>query len=120
MNWSQKIYLNDKVLLLTTDINDLTARGANGYTLFPGATASNFRAAMHELEKADVPGTIIADESKDAIDEQLKALFHAIDAAGGLAYNENNEILLIYRRGKWDLPKGKRDDGEVMEECALR
>jgi 8-oxo-dGTP pyrophosphatase MutT (NUDIX family) len=27
---------------------------------------------------------------------------------------------MIYRRGKWDLPKGKRDDGEDIASCALR
>jgi 8-oxo-dGTP pyrophosphatase MutT (NUDIX family) len=28
--------------------------------------------------------------------------------------------LFIFRRGKWDLPKGKLDDGETLEECAVR
>ncbi len=28
-------------------------------------------------------------------------------AAGGVVKNERDEILFIYRRGKWDLPKGK-------------
>lgn len=43
-----------------------------------------------------------------------------IIAAGGIVFNENNDILLIYRRGFWDLPKGKLDDGESIESCALR
>ncbi len=43
-----------------------------------------------------------------------------IIAAGGIITNENDEILMIFRRGKWDLPKGKLDDGESIEECALR
>jgi 8-oxo-dGTP pyrophosphatase MutT (NUDIX family) len=34
--------------------------------------------------------------------------------------NEKGEFLLIFRRGKWDLPKGKLDDGETIEECAVR
>lgn len=29
-------------------------------------------------------------------------------------------LLLIHRRGVWDLPKGKRDPGETMETCAAR
>lgn len=29
-------------------------------------------------------------------------------------------LLLIYRRGVWDLPKGKLDPGESLEACALR
>lgn len=43
-----------------------------------------------------------------------------IVAAGGLVFNQENKILLIYRRGAWDLPKGKLDDGETIEQCAIR
>jgi len=43
-----------------------------------------------------------------------------IIAAGGLVQNSNGEILLIYRRGFWDLPKGKLDPGELIPECAVR
>lgn len=43
-----------------------------------------------------------------------------ITAAGGIVINNNNELLMIYRRGFWDLPKGKLDKGETIEECALR
>ena len=43
-----------------------------------------------------------------------------IVAAGGLVTNEADELLLIYRRGFWDLPKGKVDEGETIEACAVR
>jgi ADP-ribose pyrophosphatase YjhB (NUDIX family) len=43
-----------------------------------------------------------------------------IDAGGGVVLNEKGEILLIFRRGKWDLPKGKVDPGETIIDCALR
>ncbi len=43
-----------------------------------------------------------------------------IIAAGGLVINEKNEMLFIFRRGKWDLPKGKLDEGETIEICAVR
>jgi len=43
-----------------------------------------------------------------------------IIAAGGLVWNEKNELLMIFRQGKWDLPKGKIDEGETLEECAIR
>lgn len=43
-----------------------------------------------------------------------------IIAAGGLVTNDNKELLMIFRRGKWDLPKGKLDKGETIEECAVR
>ena len=43
-----------------------------------------------------------------------------IIAAGGIVENEEGKILFQYRRGKWDLPKGKLDEGETIEECAVR
>ena len=43
-----------------------------------------------------------------------------INAAGGLVQNPQGEFLFIYRRGKWDLPKGKVDKGEAIEAAALR
>lgn len=47
---------------------------------------------------------------------QLKTII----AAGGLVFNDKDELLMIYRRGKWDLPKGKLDEGERIEDCAVR
>ena len=46
--------------------------------------------------------------------------FTLVTAAGGLVMNGNDEVLLIYRKGKWDLPKGKKEKGEKLEDCALR
>ena len=43
-----------------------------------------------------------------------------IFAGGGLVENEEGRILVMFRRGKWDLPKGKSDPGESFESCALR
>jgi ADP-ribose pyrophosphatase YjhB (NUDIX family) len=43
-----------------------------------------------------------------------------IIAAGGLVTNPKGEILWIFRRGFWDLPKGKLDEGETIQSCALR
>ena len=44
----------------------------------------------------------------------------SIIAAGGLVVNPNKEILWIFRRGFWDLPKGKLDPNETIEACAIR
>ncbi|MGI9138588.1 MAG: NUDIX hydrolase [Sediminibacterium sp.] len=43
-----------------------------------------------------------------------------IIAAGGLVTNPQGQILWIFRRGFWDLPKGKLDEGETIQSCALR
>jgi 8-oxo-dGTP pyrophosphatase MutT (NUDIX family) len=47
-------------------------------------------------------------------------MFKVIHAAGGLVRNHQGEILMIRRKGKWDLPKGKLDPGEKPAQAALR
>ena len=46
--------------------------------------------------------------------------YKIIIAAGGLVYNTKDQILMIFRNGKWDLPKGKLDKWETSEEGAIR
>jgi len=46
--------------------------------------------------------------------------FTLIKAAGGLVFNHENELLMIFRNGKWDLPKGKLEKEESVEKCAIR
>lgn len=51
---------------------------------------------------------------------QFKKKIKTINAAGGIVTNKKNEMLFIFRRGKWDLPKGKSDIGETNKQTALR
>ena len=47
----------------------------------------------------------------------------ALAAAGGYVTRRRHnriELLLIFRRGEWDLPKGKVDHGETIENAAIR
>ncbi len=48
------------------------------------------------------------------------ALFTGAEAAGGVVENDRGEILMIFRNGRWDLPKGHCEAGETLEMCALR
>jgi len=50
----------------------------------------------------------------------IKSQCHVLQAAGGLVLNEAREVLLIHRLGMWDLPKGKIEKGERVEEAAIR
>lgn len=50
----------------------------------------------------------------------FKSHFSEIEAGGGLVKNEKNEYLFIYRRGSWDLPKGKIESNETKREATLR
>tara|TARA_B100000767_G_scaffold266822_1_gene284746 strand:+ start:2313 stop:2798 length:486 start_codon:yes stop_codon:yes gene_type:complete len=43
-----------------------------------------------------------------------------IQAAGGLVYNNENQLLMIFRNKKWDLPKGKLEYNEDIKVCAIR
>lgn len=52
--------------------------------------------------------------------ENFKKNFHLIKAAGGTVIDDKERILLIFRKGKWDLPKGKLEDNEPLELCAER
>jgi 8-oxo-dGTP pyrophosphatase MutT (NUDIX family) len=51
---------------------------------------------------------------------QVKSSLLFIKAGGGYVLNKRNELLMIFRRSYWDLPKGKLDAGETIEECAVR
>lgn len=46
--------------------------------------------------------------------------FRYTEAAGGVVCNERGEVLMIYRRGRWDLPKGHIEPNESPQECAVR
>lgn len=120
--FTQKIYVNNKPLILTTSARSYVESHAiaGGYMQFVGAFSRNFRLALQHLEKAGTLGAIIEDISPNSLQEQLYELYKPIDAGGGVVINEDGAVLMIYRRGKWDLPKGKRDDGEEIAECAVR
>ena len=51
--------------------------------------------------------------------DYLKKKLYFIEACGGIVEKEA-QLLLIFRLGKWDLPKGKLDKGESYEHCAIR
>jgi 8-oxo-dGTP pyrophosphatase MutT (NUDIX family) len=63
-------------------------------------------------------------DSEALIDEGEWAYFcsryRLVEAAGGLVKNSVGEYLMIFRNGRWDLPKGKREEGESMEQAAVR
>jgi 8-oxo-dGTP pyrophosphatase MutT (NUDIX family) len=73
------------------------------------------------LEAADCPYTAITVIGN--VDEMMVAfasLYRNQAAAGGVVRNLEGNVLLIFRRGFWDLPKGKIDEGEMSEQAALR
>lgn len=63
--------------------------------------------------------SLVSTTKEDAF-AAVASAYRVVDAAGGLITDQTGRLLMIYRRGKWDLPKGKRERGEKNKECALR
>ena len=52
--------------------------------------------------------------------QNFKRRFKLIEAAGGLVENTQGDVLMIFRLGRWDLPKGKMEKEEDVVDCAIR
>ena len=52
--------------------------------------------------------------------KHLRKKLPVVTAAGGLVINSKGESLFIYRNERWDLPKGKVEKHEAIEEAAIR
>lgn len=57
--------------------------------------------------------------NKSDCETAIKKPFKIIKAAGGVVIKDR-KMLLMFRRGVWDLPKGKLDDGESSRQGAAR
>ncbi|MFO7940658.1 MAG: NUDIX domain-containing protein [Bacteroidales bacterium] len=68
----------------------------------------------------EIPQLFIISEDIEATFAAYQTLYTLIEAGGGVVESLSGEILAIKRHGKWDLPKGKIEDGETPEQGALR
>jgi 8-oxo-dGTP pyrophosphatase MutT (NUDIX family) len=109
-----KVFVNDKPLFLTNEI----------------VKETDFQ--MFLLESIDIEQLIVKmfsnkiqkaylyyPDEKEML-KKLKEKIPVQKAGGGLVYNQNGEVLFIFRNGKWDLPKGGIEKGEEIEYTALR
>ena len=114
-----KIYYENKKLIIA-DEADLNFNGHN--TLF--AEFDNAKILQELIQTMLSLNTIetlyIYGEKPDEIWETYKSLYTIIEAAGGLTLNKASHALLIFRNGKWDLPKGKLEKKETIEQAAIR
>lgn len=94
----------------------------HGHLLVLNATPATVEKLLLLLQKADASRllsvTLGCLDKKDC-ETAIKKPFRIIKAAGGVVFN-GNKMLLMFRRGVWDLPKGKLDDGESSRQGAAR
>jgi 8-oxo-dGTP pyrophosphatase MutT (NUDIX family) len=76
---------------------------------------------IDKLEKnSDMNYILLHTKDLDKLWADFKSIYKIIPAAGGVVENAEGNILLIFRRDFWDLPKGKIDKGETQEHAAVR
>jgi len=74
---------------------------------------------MTDKKLKKVHSIFISSRKKRELIDYLKDKFKVVEAAGGIV-EKDGKLLMIYRRKMWDIPKGKLDKGETIEECAVR
>lgn len=108
-----KVFINNKCIVFSGIPDDVSLREAKIHRFI---SETEFLQAIDGFEK---------DKSVDKLyvignAEKIISLFPVIEAAGGLVKKTSGDILFIFRYGKWDLPKGKCEEGEKPAETAVR
>jgi 8-oxo-dGTP pyrophosphatase MutT (NUDIX family) len=117
-----KVYFNDKPLFLCDEIcKEIEPFLHHDDAVFIEELSSPaINSIIHEMQSEKVHAGIFMYDDLNKLKQAFWKKFVIIQAGGGLVKNENEDILFMFRRGKWDLPKGKLDPGESIQECALR
>ncbi|TDB64510.1 NUDIX hydrolase [Arundinibacter roseus] len=92
-----------------------------GHVLLLNVTASNVAQIFDYLEnhRDDLLSVTLVTTNKKEVSARIKSLYKVLKAAGGVVIKKD-QWLLMYRRKKWDLPKGKLDRGESSRKAAVR
>lgn len=108
-----KVFVNEKKLTLSNYPVDIekTLRFEGFATL---------EIALDLLENTSCPEINVYSDDASEMWEDFTHMFKIIDAAGGIVKNKEGNILFIHRLGKWDMPKGKIEPGESLEQAAVR
>ncbi|MDN3492625.1 NUDIX hydrolase [Winogradskyella bathintestinalis] len=108
------IYVGDKPIILTTEIKKET--DFKSFLL----KSVNIGKVIKTLNNTDLQAVYLIHKNEDKLLKKFLKLLPNVIAGGGKAYNSKKEILFIYRNDKWDLPKGKAEKKESIEETAIR
>jgi 8-oxo-dGTP pyrophosphatase MutT (NUDIX family) len=117
-----KIYFDDKPLFLadhlTEEINVYAHH--DDAILIDEFSHPAVNSMIHEMRREKVHAGIFIHSDLPTLKKAFWKKFILVQAGGGLVSNGKGEYLFMLRRGKWDLPKGKLDKGETLEQCAVR
>lgn len=109
-----KVFVNDKPLFLTNQVVKET-----DFQLFL-LESVDIKQIIVKMFQNKIQKAFLYHPDEKEILTKLKEKIPAVKAGGGLVFNKNGEVLFIFRNGKWDLPKGGTEKGEVIEETAIR
>lgn len=117
-----KIFFNDKPLFLCDQVDEMIEPFLHhdDAVFIDELNTHTVKSMIHEMQLEKVHAGIFIHPDFEELKKAFFKKFTFIQAAGGIVQNETGELLLIFRRGKWDLPKGKLDKGESLEDCAVR
>jgi 8-oxo-dGTP pyrophosphatase MutT (NUDIX family) len=114
-----KVFFNDRVVLLTDDfIRNFQVKYGLFYKYRNTEDLKELIDFYSNLTRIDT--LFIFHHDLDELQERFKSCFHMVEAAGGLVCHEDGRYLVMKRRNKWDLPKGKVNSGESIPQAALR
>jgi ADP-ribose pyrophosphatase YjhB (NUDIX family) len=108
------IFINDIPIYLTDELID------NDNINFYKYDETNLNETLNKLEKGELNSIYFYHANLSYLWNDFKNNFKIIEAAGGIVFNEKEELLWIYRNDKWDLPKGKIEKGEEKAVAAIR
>jgi len=118
-----KIYINEKPLILADSISVRDSWYTQKRTIvvqYLNKTKQILQ-YMDMLSKSKKIDTVILHHAdKKALRADFLSLVNIVEAGGGLVFNDKKQLLAIFRRGNWDLPKGKIEKKEHKRLGALR
>ncbi len=117
-----KIYFDDKPLFLCDSVDSVLQPYVHhdDAVFIDELNLHTVKSMIHEMQKPAVHAGVFFHPDLDKLKRAFFKKFTLVKAAGGFVLNESNQVLMMFRRGKWDLPKGKLDKKETLEEAAIR
>lgn len=114
-----EIFIADLAMAFCTDdeLESLPGKRFSEVIRYDGRP--NLSHAIHRLESGAGGDVALVHAHPQTVFKQLVGMMVWEEAAGGIVIN-SDDVLLIYRRGSWDLPKGKCMFTETTEDCAVR